>query len=66
MGIKKKSGPRKPRLGRPPLPKGAAKAAMVSIRGTPAEVDAWTKAAGEQPLAAWGRDAMNEKARRSK
>lgn len=52
--------------GRPPLPKADRKGTLVSIRGTAAEVDAWTKAAKDQPLSTWGRDAMNEKARRSK
>jgi uncharacterized protein (DUF1778 family) len=51
---------KKPRMGRPPFPKGKAKAEMVHVRLTAAEAAALRAAAraSGQTLSAWARAAL--------
>lgn len=51
------------RPGRPTLgPR--ARDRVLSVRGTDAEHETWTEAAGEQPVSAWARERLNDAASR--
>lgn len=56
--------PEKRPPGRPPR-RGEAAETRVSVRVTDAELEAWTRAAGEQSLGEWIRDRCNRAAARS-
>jgi hypothetical protein len=61
---RKPKPPAPPRIGRPPRA-GVAADRRFEMRVTQTEIDAWTKAAGDQPVGAWAREAINRAAKRT-
>jgi hypothetical protein len=53
---------KRPKVGRPPLPKGEAKAIVLQSRVQPAEKDAYLRAAKREgkDLSSWIRDKLNQ------